>query len=190
MQSLYHEGLEYNKKNFAADPLPDGNFENCKFVSSEFQNGSIAQRVFVDCTFKGCNLSLVKVLNTSFRDVIFEECKILGVDFNSCNPYGCAFEFKDCKLDNSNFFKLNLIKIRFHNCSLKEVDFSNCNLSSASFHHCDLSGAIFNHSNLEKSDFTTSSGYVIDPEINKIKKAKFSLPGIKGLLEKYDIIIK
>jgi len=32
--------------------------------------------------------------------------------------------------------------------------------------------------------------YSIDPELNKIKKARFSTQGIAGLLDKYDIEIE
>jgi hypothetical protein len=43
---------------------------------------------------------------------------------------------------------------------------------------------------MEKTDFTSAVNYSIDPEINKLAKAKFSLNGIKGLLEKYNIDIE
>ena len=53
-----------------------------------------------------------------------------------------------------------------------------------------MAGATFDNSNLEKVDFTTAFNFSIDPEINRIKKAKFSLAGVLGLLNKYDIIIE
>ena len=43
---------------------------------------------------------------------------------------------------------------------------------------------------MEKTDFRSAFNYFIDPEINKIKKAMFSLAGVKGLLGKYDIKIE
>ncbi len=49
----------------------------------------------------------------------------------------------------------------------------------------------------EEADIVTRGGfratikpsfnYSINPEMNKIKKAKFSMPGVIGLLDKYDI---
>jgi hypothetical protein len=36
----------------------------------------------------------------------------------------------------------------------------------------------------------TSYNYSINPEVNRIKKAKFSTTGIAGLLHKYDIEIE
>jgi len=41
----------------------------------------------------------------------------------------------------------------------------------------------------ERTDFRTSFNYSIDPEKNRIRKARFSLIGIAGLLNKYDIDI-
>ena len=41
-----------------------------------------------------------------------------------------------------------------------------------------------------KADFYTSYDYSFDPDKNKLKKAIFSVDGLKGLLEKYDIVVK
>ena len=78
---------------------------------------------------------------------------------------------------------------RFHNCQLKDADFAEADLSAATFDGCDLAGAIFDRSNLEKADFRTARNYRIDPENNRLKKAKFSPLGLAGLLGKYDVVI-
>jgi hypothetical protein len=46
------------------------------------------------------------------------------------------------------------------------------------------------NTNMEKADLRTSYNYSLDPEINRITKAKFSILGISGLLEKYNITIE
>ena len=69
------------------------------------------------------------------------------------------------------------------------MDFTEADLNNASFDNCDLIGAKFEKTNLEKADLSTSFNYSIDPELNRIKKAKFSIDGIAGLLDKYDIEI-
>ena len=81
-------------------------------------------------------------------------------------------------------------KTNFINCSLKEVDFSEVDLTLSVFQYCDLSNSTFNQTNLNKADFRTSVNYVIDPDNNRIKKAKFSLQGLPGLLAQYDIIVE
>jgi len=69
------------------------------------------------------------------------------------------------------------------------VDFSECDLTGAIFDECDLSRATFDRTTLVKVNFRTSYNFSIDPEINLLKKAKFSLTNISGLLDKYDIEI-
>jgi uncharacterized protein YjbI with pentapeptide repeats len=63
-------------------------------------------------------------------------------------------------------------------------------LTEAIFDNCDLRRTVFIETILANADFTTSYNYTIDPEINKLKKAQFSTDGLKGLLEKYDLVIK
>ncbi len=70
------------------------------------------------------------------------------------------------------------------------TSFLEANLTSAMFVRCDLSKTIFERSNLEKADFTSSRNYSINPETNKLKKTKFSLPDVVGLLDNLDIIIE
>jgi len=72
---------------------------------------------------------------------------------------------------------------------LQEVDFSENDLTESLFDCYDLSQATFDHTIVEKADFCTSRNYSINPEINRIKKAKFSLAGIPGLPDQYDRII-
>jgi uncharacterized protein YjbI with pentapeptide repeats len=73
---------------------------------------------------------------------------------------------------------------------LLEVSFSESDLSNASFNHCDLQGSKFDQCNLEKTDFSAALHYSIDPERNRLKKTRFSLNGITGLLDKHDIVIE
>jgi hypothetical protein len=49
---------------------------------------------------------------------------------------------------------------------------------------------IFKNTNLESVDFRTSFSYSIDPDLNRIEKAKFSLSRITALLDKLDIEIE
>ncbi|GGD17077.1 hypothetical protein GCM10011343_04820 [Flavobacterium orientale] len=70
------------------------------------------------------------------------------------------------------------------------VDFMNTDLTEALFDNCNLRRAVFVDTNLQKADFYSSHNYTIDPEKNKLKKAIFSSQGLKGLLEKYDLVVK
>jgi uncharacterized protein YjbI with pentapeptide repeats len=73
---------------------------------------------------------------------------------------------------------------------LQDADFAEADLTSALFDNCNLAQAVFDNTTLEKADFRTSYNFFIDPESNRLKKAKFSIEGVVGLLGKYDIIIE
>jgi len=85
---------------------------------------------------------------------------------------------------------LKLKNLKFTNCKLIEVDFTETNLTNSVFDNCELKGAFFNNTLLEKVDFRTSYNYAINPEINSIKQAKFSLHGLPGLLGEYNIEVE
>jgi fluoroquinolone resistance protein len=114
---------------------------------------------------------------------------LLGLHFEESNNLIITFEFDGCTLDLASFYKLKLRKTIFKNSKIIEADFSETDLSNSSFINCDLYRTLFKNTNLEGVDFRTSFNYSIDPELNRIKNAKFSLPGIVGLLDKYDIEI-
>ena len=100
------------------------------------------------------------------------------------------FNFRDCILDYAQFYKLKLKKMQFDNCSMVAVDFMGTDLTESVFNNCDLRRAVFINTIANKADFYTSFNYAIDPEVNKLKKAQFSVNGLKGLLEKYDLVIR
>ena len=70
------------------------------------------------------------------------------------------------------------------------VDFMGSDLTEVLFDNCNLRRTVFIDTILNKADFYTSYDYTLDLEKNKAKKAIFSTDGLKGLLEKYDIIVK
>ncbi len=181
---------EFKNINFLDVIFEKAEYDNCLFLNCNFSTVNLSDVIFSDCTFVSCDFSMAKTTNTSFKTATFKECKLLGLHFNECNNFLLAFYFENCILNFSSFSRLKLKKTIFNNCSLNEVDFSETNLMNAIFNNCNLSGAIFNNSNLENVDFRTSSNFSIDPTNNQIKKAKFSLLGSIGLLNKYDIIIE
>lgn len=70
------------------------------------------------------------------------------------------------------------------------MDFADTHLYEAVLTHCDLAHAKFENTNREKADLRGSSHSDIDPVVNRIHKAKFSMDGLPGLLTRYQIIIE
>ena len=189
MNALLFEDQTFDKIVYAEKALANGKYDNCKFVNCVFSGSVFPHSTFIECEFVDCDLSMAKVNNTAFREVKFSACKLLGINFNDCNPFLLAVHFENCQLQLASFYELTLNNTIFKNCNLQEVDFTKTDLKSSSFDDCDLSRAIFENTNLEKADFRTAFNYSIDPEINRLKKAKFSSLGLSGLLGKYDIEI-
>lgn len=185
-----HEDKAFLNIDFAEKKLEKREFVKCNFTNCNFSKSNLAGNEFLDCTFTTCNLSLAEVNNTGFKNIQFIHCKLMGIDFSRCADFLFSASFTHCQLDYSIFFQKKMKKTIFKDCSLKEVDFSEADLSAAIFNNCDLQQATFLRSNLEKTDFRTAYNYAFDPEMNRLKKAKFSLNGVTGLLSKYNLDIE
>lgn len=172
------------------NPLEKGVYENCTFEHCNFYEANLSDYQFAECIFTGCNLSLAKLFGTAFRDVTFTDCKMLGLHFEQGNAFGLSFHFERCALNHSSFYQLKLKKTSFIQCQLQEVDFTETDLTEAVLADCDLLRATFDHTILEKADLRTAFHYSLHPETNRIRKARFSLPGLPGLLDRYDIDIE
>ncbi len=188
-ETVYRVGETYKKMDYTIQPMLKGEYEDCSFVDCNFEGVDLATIKFIECQFIGCNLSLAKILNTAFGDVSFTDCKMLGLHFDQCNSFGFSVRFNKCMLDHATFYRVKAKNTSFINTSLKEVDFTETELTNAVFDHCDLLDAKFENTNLEKVDFRTAFNYTIDPQLNRIKKARFSREGVHGLLHKFDVEI-
>ncbi len=189
MEREFHEGRVFENIVFTKMRTA-GSYENCTFLGCDFSNADLSDVIFLECEFQACNLSLAKLTNTSFNDARFTDCKLLGLHFEDCNKMILTMLFENCNISLCSFNKLKIKKSSFRNSKIVEVDFSETDLSNSEFINCDLLRTVFHHTNLEFVDFSTSGNFSIDPDQNRIKKARFSVPGLPGLLGKYDIIIE
>jgi len=187
---ITHENKTFTNVDYTEKVLRDREFYKCIFIGCVFSRSDLIGNSFEDCIFENCNFSMTKIRGAGFRNAQFIECKILGLDFSECNKFMYSFSFNQCHLDYSTFYGTRLQKTKFDKCSLKETDFTEVNLTASIFNECDLNGTIFSNTNLEKVDFRTSTNYSIDPEFNKLKKAKFSGFNLEGLLYKYQLSIE
>ena len=165
-------------------------YENCTFHNCDFTDCTFQTVSFIDCNFFDCNFNDTKINYVSLRGVQFTGCNFTNVNFAMTDQVIYEFHFKDCQLDYAKFYALKLKKMQFINCSMVSVDFMGSDLTEAVFDNCNLRRAVFIDTIAYKTDFSTSYDYTIDPEKNKLKKAVFSTDGLKGLLEKYNLVIK
>lgn len=188
--TLSTEEKAFKSEDFSKSVLDNHVFHQCSFTQCNFSECLLRNAKFCFCTFTECNLSLVKLEGARLQDVQFVNCKIVGAEFFKCEKTFFSPSFKNCFLHYCNFSDLNMKKVTFDGSKLRENHFTNTCLSGADFRSVDLSGTVFHNCDLTKADFTGASQYDIDPQTNKIKKAKFSLPEAVRLLNGFDITIE
>ncbi|MDO5968196.1 pentapeptide repeat-containing protein [Flavivirga aquimarina] len=190
MELQFIEDIKFERKDFSKDKLDKGDYELCTFSNCNFSNSDLSKIRLTECLFIDCNLSLVNLYQTEIQDVTFKDCKMLGLRFDKCSDFAFSIKVDNCQLNHSSFYKKKLPKTVFNKSKLQEVDFTECDLNTSIFDNCDLLNAVFKNTNLQNTDLRSSFNFIIDPENNKIKGAKFSLESVKGLLIKYNIKIE
>ncbi|NDV17173.1 pentapeptide repeat-containing protein [Muricauda sp. TY007] len=186
---MFWTDQEFIKQDYTQTKLPKGDYENCRFVNCLFSKGFLDNQNFVECTFEGCDLTNTNISHTIFNDVTFEECKMVGLQFETCNQLLLSLNFVGCNLSVASFIGMHLPSIQFNDCKLHQTDFSEAHLKQAEFSGCDLENTLFENTNLEQADFTSALNFNIDPSINQLRKTRFSRDGLIGLLKKYDLVV-
>src|SRR5690606_6177139 len=95
MESSYIENKDYQGLDFRVEKLSSGEYELCIFKDCIFSNLDLTGFSFTECEFENCDLSNAFGINISMRDVIFRNCKILGVRFDQCNPFLLSFRSEE-----------------------------------------------------------------------------------------------
>jgi uncharacterized protein YjbI with pentapeptide repeats len=187
MNNLLIFDKTYKGQDYTQQRLPKAEYEDCIFDNCLFSQGELTNITFTSCEFIDCDLSNANIAESTIKESVFKACKILGVNFFKCNDFLLSFTFEKCTLNFSSFYKLKLKNSHFNSCKMIKVDFTETDLTGAILDDCDLETAIFSATILEKTDFSTAYNFTIDPEDNKINKAKFSKDNLTGLLTKYKI---
>ncbi|MCC7501219.1 MAG: pentapeptide repeat-containing protein [Flavobacteriales bacterium] len=190
MPTSYHQDRTFTGSDLPADQLANAEFEGCTFRQCAWGSVDLSNARFTDCVFEQCDLSTAITKNTAFRTVRFDGCKLLGLQFDRCSAFLFAVRFNQCRLDFASFRSVVLKKTTFSGCRLHEADFSGADLSGATLDDCDLAGAVFEGTNLEQTDFRTAHNFIIDPQQNRVKLARFSTSGLPGLLMRYQLVIE
>lgn len=170
-------------------PASGCEYERILFTGQNLSAVDFSRAAFSECGFKNCQLTNNSLTNCKLQRVQFTGCKLQGLDFSQCHPFLLRLLFTDCLLFSCAFPQMDLQQTVFKDCSLKECDFVKTDLRKAEFDNCALPGTVFRECNLGSADFRTAREYRIDPNQNKLKKAKFSYPEVAGLLFGLDIEI-
>lgn len=165
-------------------------YENIKYDCENFTGKNFDNAVFTDCVFNDCKLSANSLVNTRFQGVSFKNCKIEGFNCSRLNRLCVDISFELCDIISSNFSDLKIKRIKFIKCRIKDTDFIYSELKKADFTGSDLAGSVFHNCDLREAVFEQAVNYNLDPSVNKISKAVFSLPEAVNLLAYLDIKIR
>ena len=189
-------GCDYDGVTFRGCDLIGRNVQRSVFVECRFDASTMGGAAFVDCRFVECtfadtDLASSSFAGASFRDVLFERCRITGVDWAVAawpeHTLPGSVRFVECTLDVSSFLGTPLAGTIFDRCLAREVDFTGADLSDSSFEGTDLSGAIFRDTDLSRADLRTARGYSIDVTVNRVAGMKVALPEAMSLLDGLEI---
>jgi fluoroquinolone resistance protein len=145
--------------------VEDQTFEKIDFTVKPLSKGD-----YDHCTFLHCNLSSINLSEIKFVDCVFRGCNLSMAAVS-------ATVFRD---------------VRFADCKMLGMRFDQASAFGFSclFEGCTLDHSSFYQMKIKKADLRTAFNYSIDPERNRMKKAKLALAGVRGLLGKYDIVIE
>jgi uncharacterized protein YjbI with pentapeptide repeats len=187
-------GDDFYKKKFSnislsGKALKGKEFENCIFDKCKFIDVSFNKCRFIECVFKNCLLSAIKPYGSTFNEIKFVDCKVIGVDWTKASRV-LFLSFLRCNISYSNFSYLAFSKFKAKKCVAKEVSFIGSGLSGAVLTKTDFGKSRFNNTDLTGADFRKAYNYFIDIRFNKLKGARFSLPEASNLLKSLDLIIE
>jgi fluoroquinolone resistance protein len=187
---LIFEEREWRDIHWQRQAPPQGAYDLCRFVHCDLSNAVLTGYHFTDCLFADCDFSNADLRGVVFNDATFEGCKLTGLHFEECHHIPFGVRFQGSILTLASFTKMMLRKTMFHDCRLTETDFSGADLREAVFTGSDLDRAIFSECNLERADFRKTINCTLDPARNRMRRSKFSLEGLPGLLSAYGLDIE
>ncbi|HUD05844.1 MAG TPA: pentapeptide repeat-containing protein [Candidatus Saccharimonadales bacterium] len=85
---------------------------------------------------KQTRCSGLKVQSGTFKDVLFESCKLNLANFRFSKIKNV--QFIDCNLDESDFYQAELENVQFQNCTLRKTEFSGAKLKHVDLRSSDL----------------------------------------------------
>ena len=164
-------------------------YDECEFIDCIFIGCKFEKCRLLNCKFEKCDLSNIIPMNSEFRDVKFNNCKAIGIDWTRAGKLK-ELNFTECLVNYSNFRLLKLPKTVIRKCEVKDVDFIETDLKGSTFTANDFESSVFFKTDLSGVDFTHATNYTIDVNNNTLKKTRFSLPEVLSLLNNLDIIIE
>lgn len=181
------EGMRYDS-DIKSQTYSECVFDNCQFTDMALMDVVFSNCLFDNCAFRNVDMAGLRMQNTTLRG---SAC--IGVDWSEVRRTGRLFplfrEIRGCTLKFNSFFKMKIPKMSIADSSFLDCAFMECDLSASVFRNVDFRETTFQDCDLSKADFSEARNYRINTTSNRVRKAKFSLPEVVGLLDNLDIMI-
>ncbi|MBE1275331.1 pentapeptide repeat-containing protein [Enterovibrio baiacu] len=181
----------FNKLELNDEAFTQCEFEECEFIDCHFSSAEFRSSKFINCTFTRCNLSLLRIPFSKFNEVVFNACKMVGIDWTRAEwptyRVDAELTFTQCILTDASFFGLTLHSLSMTECKLHDVDFRDGDFTESTLTYCDFDRAQFMRTNLQNADFTESTNVFLNVLENRVAGAKFSRYEALNLLESLGI---
>ncbi|APQ78153.1 pentapeptide repeat protein [Clostridium botulinum] len=182
------KGLKFRDEIISNREYIDCEFYNCNFVDVEINNC-----IFKECKFHNCTMNSVIFKFSTMRNATLNESEFIGINWNALKgdsfSAGPINKVRKCFFKYNNFISMRLNNFNFSGSKFQESIFEESDLIDANFKDVRFESTQFTQCNMTRADFRGASGYVIDIQSNKLKKAKFSFPEVTNLLSSIDIVI-
>jgi len=110
MHKAYLTNQTFDKSDFTRNPIPNADFEACCFTHSNFSDTDLSGYNFTDYIFEDCNISTARIVQTTFNEVVFRNCKMLGLHFETANEFLFTVSFENCNLNLCSFYQRKMKK--------------------------------------------------------------------------------
>lgn len=179
-ETVYHREI-FNGLQGTGRELAQLTFRQCRFEGCDFSECRWPKTRFIGCEFVECNLSLTELKDCSLNEVVFRECKLIGVNWSTAALLK-KLSFYDSILNYGTFLGVTLPKTVFENCVCQNVYFAESNFAGSRFSGTDLQEAQFAQVDLRRADFRRAKNYMLSPMANQIVGGKFVMPEALALL--------
>lgn len=147
--------------------------------------------------YLGSNLIKRIVENRNFKEEIFTDNKVPGLEYEECKFISCTFgkinlsgsvfvdcEFRDCDLSNVTVANASFKNVLFVNCKLLGLNFNECSkfLLSFKFEYCQLDYSSFHQLKIKNIKFIKCSLKEVDFSECNLKEAIFANCNLSGAL--------
>ena len=184
---------DFKKIDLHTQTIKNAEFEECTFISCDFSETLFRSCRFIDCRFENCNLSVMKLTDSKISGCEFNSCKMIAIDWSMCDWKSLLssepLKFRECILNDSNFYGVSQERLEMIECSARDVDFRSGSFKNANFKASDFKGALFGQTQLEYANFSDASNTQIDLKNNHLKGAKFSRYEALFLLESMGVVL-